>query len=134
MDYNKMFNDFIKNSGYDFSGFTDNNSNNDEKHLPLFLSAMADDFNTPNAFTVMYQLIKDINTCMRVPEKDFKVLQEYLNSLTVMLNILGLIPDVKPLLFNEKELLLKWREARKNKDFALADEIRQKITELGIKF
>ena len=53
----------------------------------------------------------------------------YLNSLTVMLNILGLIPDVKPLLFNEKELLLKWREARKNKDFALADEIRQKITE-----
>lgn len=111
-----------------------NDSNNDEKHLPLFLSAMADDFNTPNAFTVMYQLIKDINTCMRVPEKDFKVLQEYLNSLSVMLNILGLIPDVKPLLPNEKELLLKWREARKNKDFALADEIRQKITELGIKF
>lgn len=31
MDYNKMFNDFIKNSGYDFSGFTDNNSNNDEE-------------------------------------------------------------------------------------------------------
>jgi cysteinyl-tRNA synthetase len=62
------------------------------------------------------------------------VLQEYLNSLTVMLNILGLIPDVKPLLPNEKELLLQWREARKNKDFALADEIRQKITELGIKF
>ena len=29
MDYNKMFNDFIKNSGYDFSGFTDNNSSDD---------------------------------------------------------------------------------------------------------
>ena len=110
------------------------NKNTDTKYLPSFIETMADDFNTPNAFTVMYQLLKDVNTCMRTPNKDLKLLQEYLNSLDAMLNILGLIPDIKALNEEEKDLLLKWKEARANKNFELADELRQKIVELGIKF
>ena len=51
-----------------------------------------------------------------------------------MLEILGLIPEVEPLTNEGKELLLSWKEARSEKNFALADELRLKITELGIKF
>ena len=49
-----------------------------------------------------------------------------------MLDILWLVPSVKPLTEDEKELVLKWQDARNNKDFSLADELRNKIAEKGI--
>ncbi len=106
----------------------------EEKYLPEFLTNMADDFNTPNAFTVMYGLLKEINTSMRANPKNYELLAGFKGSLDVMLEILGLIPDVEPLTSEGKELLLAWRKARSEKNFTLADELRAKITELGIKF
>lgn len=105
----------------------------EEKYLSEFLENMADDFNTPNAFTVLYQLLKEINTSMRNSLKDYETLASYQASLDAMLNILGLIPDVVPLSFDERMLLLEWKLARNEKNFALADELRTKINELGIK-
>ena len=105
----------------------------DNKYLEEFLKNMADDFNTPNAFTVMYQLLKEINTAMRNPQKDYQVLKSYQQTLNAMLEILGLDPEVSPLNDEEKELVLAWRKARTDKNFALADELRIKINELGIK-
>ncbi|MBQ8292434.1 MAG: cysteine--tRNA ligase [Bacilli bacterium] len=106
----------------------------EEVFLPEFLNNMADDFNTPNAFTTMFKLLKEINTSMRTAVKDYQVLATYKNSLSAMLNILGMIPDVKPLNKEEKEILLAWKKARAEKNFELADELRAKITEMGIKF
>ncbi len=106
----------------------------DNKYLEEFLNNMADDFNTPNAFTTMYQLLKEINTSMRFSQKNYEIMASYKKTLDVMLQILGLIPCVKPLNNEEKELLLAWKEARNNKNFVLADELRGKINELGIKF
>ena len=51
-----------------------------------------------------------------------------------MLYVLGLNFNLKPLTKEEKELVEAWQEARKNKNFSLADELRVKITEKGIKF
>ena len=106
----------------------------EEKYLSEFITNMADDFNTPNAFTVMYGLLKDINTSMRANPKNYEVLSSLKASLDIMLDILGLIPDVEPLTAEGKELLIAWKNARSEKNFALADELRAKITELGIKF
>ncbi len=102
--------------------------------LEKFVADLADDFNTPNAFTVLYQLIKEINTANRMAVKDYSLLMSLKVTLDTMLEILGLIPDVKPLKENEKVLLLEWKKARAEKNFELADSLREKITELGIKF
>lgn len=106
----------------------------DNKYLEEFLNNMADDFNTPNAFTTMYQLLKEINTSMRSSQKNYEVMASYKKTLDAMLQILGLIPCVKPLNNEEKDLLLAWKQARNDKNFTLADELRAKINELGIKF
>ena len=49
---------------------------------------------------------------------------------TIML-VLGIIVDIKPLTLEEKQLVLDWQNARKEKNFALADELRDKISEMG---
>jgi hypothetical protein len=106
----------------------------EEKYLPDFLNSMADDFNTPNAFTALYGILKEINTSMRANPKNYDNLTSLKTSLDIMLNILGIIPDIEPLTEEGKELLIAWKKARTEKNFALADELRLKITELGIKF
>ena len=48
-----------------------------------------------------------------------------------MLYILGIKVDIKPLSIEEKEIVLSWQDARNNRDFEKADELRNKIYELG---
>ena len=93
---------------------------------------MGNDFNTPNAITVLYQVLKDINVILRQKEKDIDLLNKYLKTLDEMFYVLGLIPEFNKLKEDEKDLVQKWQKARSAKDFALADELRKAITEKGI--
>ena len=97
-----------------------------------FLAEMAQDFNTPNAITILYQVLKDVNIALRQREKDYALLNQYLATLDAMLFVLGLKVDVNPLTIEQKELVNKWNEARSNKDFTEADRLRALITEQGI--
>ncbi len=97
-----------------------------------FLAEMAQDFNTPNAITILYQVLKDVNIALRQREKDYALLNQYLVTLNAMLFVLGLKVDVKPLTIEQKELVNKWNAARSNKDFTEADRLRALITEQGI--
>lgn len=97
-----------------------------------FLAEMAQDFNTPNAITILYQVLKDVNIALRQREKDYALLNQYLVTLNAMLFVLGLHVDVKPLTIEQKELVNKWNAARSNKDFTEADRLRALITEQGI--
>ncbi len=101
--------------------------------LDNFVAELVNDFSTPNAMTVLYQHIKDINVLLRSKEKDNEKIASAFNTLKTMLDILGLVPDVKPLSSEEKEVVLAWQNARNNKDFEKADLLRQQIQELGIK-
>ena len=44
----------------------------------------------------------------------------------------GINVDIKPLTLEEKQLVLDWQNARKEKNFELADKYRAQITESGI--
>lgn len=101
--------------------------------LDNFVAELVNDFSTPNAMTVLYQHIKDINVLLRSKEKDNEKIASAFNTLKTMLDILGLVPDVKSLSSEEKEVVLAWQNARNNKDFEKADLLRQQIQELGIK-
>ena len=97
-----------------------------------FLNGMANNFNTSLAITALYDLMKTINKDLRNRATLQETLVEELKAFNDMLEILGLVPSVKPLTEEEKTLVLAWQNARSNKDFEKADKLRAQITEKGI--
>ena len=98
-----------------------------------FIEAMDDDLNTADALAVLFELARDINT--NVGAASSKALAnaaaEIFDELSGVLGIIKL--DNKSSLDKEvEELIEKRNEARKNKDWATADQIRDKLKEMKI--
>ena len=74
-----------------------------------------------------------MNADIRRNDIEISVLQDDFKTFADMLYILGIKVDIKELTKEEKEIVLSWQEARKNKDFETADILRNKINELGIR-
>lgn len=99
-------------------------------HKNNFIKAMDDDLNTADAISSVFELTRDINLRLSDSEAISKELIEYaLNIFNELTGVLGIVyKDEKVFLESEIELLIKEREeARKNKDFKTADEIRDKL-------
>ncbi|MBQ9549984.1 MAG: cysteine--tRNA ligase [Lachnospiraceae bacterium] len=98
-----------------------------------FDEAMDDDLNTADAVSVVFELVKFINTTADENSSKgyLKALKEELLSLS---DVLGLIVEEKEeLLDADIEALINERqEARKSKNFARADEIRDQLLKKGI--
>jgi len=99
-----------------------------------FNQEMADDFNTPNAITVLYEAIKEANKELRNPNADIKNLLILKNAIDVMFGVFGIEVDIHELNENEKSLIDRWQQARKNKDFITADRLREEIAARGVKW
>ena len=93
---------------------------------------ISNDFNFANGITCVYELNKEINKELR-SNVSLETLASLFKTLEKMLDVLGLVIDINPLTNDEKILVNKWNEARSNKNFELADTLRQEINELGIK-
>ncbi|MCI5629490.1 MAG: class I tRNA ligase family protein, partial [Clostridium sp.] len=98
-----------------------------------FIEAMDDDLNTADALSIVFELARFMNSNVNENStKEFakKVLDEF-NELTSVLNIVNKKQD--DMLDEEIEALIQKRtEAKKNRDFKLADEIRDELLEKGI--
>jgi cysteinyl-tRNA synthetase len=106
-----------------------------ESYKQRFCEVMDDDFNTPDAITVLFELVKDANQYMRNQVVSKTTLQTYVSTLEELLGVLGLEPAAgnDTLLDEEIERLIAERtEARKQKNFARADEIRTLLQQQGI--
>ena len=104
-----------------------------KEYAAKFDEAMDDDFNTADALAAVFELVKFINTNVREDSTAgfVKALREELLSLT---DICGLIVETKEeLLDSDVEALIAERQAaRKAKNFARADEIRNELLQKGI--
>ena len=104
-----------------------------EKRKQEFIDAMEDDLNTADALAAVFSLVREINTVISEGAKKdtVKACADIFDELT---GVLGLVYNRKTdSLEEEIEVLIQKRtEARKSKDFKTADEIRDKLKEMGI--
>ena len=104
-----------------------------QEYADSFERAMDDDFNTADAIAAVFELVKYINTTA-----DGTRTKEYLDSLYGRLqsltDVLGIIIEKKEEMLDEEieELIEKRQAARKEKNFALADQIRDQLLAKGI--
>jgi cysteinyl-tRNA synthetase len=108
--------------------------------------ALNDDFNTPVAISVIFEFVKAINSALDRPEGlSIKATEEAIAFFETYAGaVLGILKSRKELVNKEGQyegkildevmnVLLNLRaEARKNKDFALSDKIRDQLLDTGI--
>lgn len=98
-----------------------------------FIEEMDDDFNTANAITVLFDLAKSANLYLREDEVSKEVIDHYIKTFDELFGVLGLNPEEEEILDEEIERLIEERnEARKRRDFATADKIRDQLQKMNI--
>lgn len=116
------------------------NSENDEEvskffdeRRQQFIDAMQDDFNTADAVAAVFDLVRDINT--KVLDSSSKALiKAAADIFDELCGVLGLVYNRKKATLDEEveQLIAQRTQARKDKNWALADEIRDKLKEMKI--
>ncbi len=98
----------------------------------MFLNSMEDDMNTADAIAAIFDLVRDANIAIGNEEASTASLLSARSMIIRLCDILGLKATVKETIPHEIHDLVEQRtEAKKQKNFALADEIREHITALG---
>ena len=115
-----------------------------EHFIKEFESAMNDDFNTPKAVAAIFETVRIGNTVIAgKPDNETaeQLKEATLYIFNIVSKVLGImnhsakdwyISNLKVPLEEVESLIAKRAEARKNKDFALADSIRAELTEKGV--
>ena len=104
-----------------------------------FDAAMDDDFNTPEALVVLFELARELNKAKQDNSADAPVLASTLKSLGALLGLLEQAPetflrgtddtlDVAKI----EALIVQRNEARANKDWPAADAARDALTAMGV--
>lgn len=99
-----------------------------DKYREKFIEKMDDDFNTADGISVIFDLIKDINNNVSI-DSSSELCEGALNLIRELGSPLGILQktEEKSLEVEIQELIDKRQEARKNRDFALADKIRDDL-------
>ncbi|PEJ47401.1 cysteine--tRNA ligase [Bacillus sp. AFS002410] len=105
-----------------------------EDEKAVFVKVMDDDFNTANAISVLYQLVKITNQYLLETHTSTNVLNQLVATFDELSSVLGItLVKEEAMLDDEIEALIQKRtDARKNRDFALADQIRDQLKEMNI--
>lgn len=99
-----------------------------------FITAMDDDLNTADAISFIFELVRDLNTMSSDNSVSKQQLQAGADLFDELTGVLGLMYNRRKadeIPTEVLELAEQRKSARKEKNFALADEIRDKITALG---
>ena len=106
-----------------------------DKYRERFIEAMDDDLNTADAISVIFELAKFMNTNISdQSSKEFVQLNlDIFNELTGVLNIANKsVEEDDSLSQKVEDLIAKRAQAKKEKNFALSDQIRDELAAMGI--
>ena len=126
-------------------GSGDDDDNKEASYYQRFVEAMDDDFNTREAFSVMYDMVRELNTLVRDDNAQTQVrtqtLAAELKALGEILGILKANPaeflqgsaDTEAISSAEIDALVAERnQAKQDKQYQRSDEIRQQLAEQGV--
>lgn len=99
-----------------------------------FEVAMDDDFNTANAIAALFSLSTEANKYLNETNTNEEILKAFIHTLDELSNVLGIkLEEKEELLDEEIDALIEERQqARKNRDFKRADEIRDQLKDMNI--
>ena len=101
-------------------------------NMDNFINALADDLNTANALSELYNVVKETNQLLRTRPVDYDKLLNNFKTLTDMFYCLGLDIKYVTLSDEDKSLYKEYNLSKENKDFAKSDELRKILIEKGI--
>ena len=116
------------------SGEADEELNNAVKEAAdSFIAHMDDDLNTADAITDIYNLVKAANTALASNKASEAALKSAMDKIVELTDVLGieLIVEEEEIPEEIMDLVNKRAEAKKAKDFALADSIRDELKAKG---
>ena len=98
-----------------------------------FEESMDDDFNTADAIAAVFEIVRVSNSTVN-ENSTLSYIKHILSVLSKLCDVLGIKTKRKEVILDEdiEKLILSRTEARKNKDFKRADEIRNELLEMGI--
>ncbi len=103
-----------------------------DKYKSYFIKSMEDDLNTADAIASLFEIVKFANTNFNENTPKFMIQYTY-EILIELSNILGILSRKEELLEEEiLKLIEKRTQARKDKNYKLADEIRDELNKKGI--
>jgi cysteinyl-tRNA synthetase len=99
-----------------------------------FADKMNDDFNTPDAITAVFDLVAEANLYLQQERVSASGLQLLIEQFLAFDLVLGILNQETDELLDEEieQLIVERTEARKSKNWARADEIRDLLTDKGI--
>ncbi|GIU26324.1 cysteine--tRNA ligase [Shewanella hafniensis] len=110
-----------------------------EEFIAKFKAAMDDDFNTPEAYSVLFDMVRDIN---RLKLTDMAQASALAVTLKQLADVLGLLSQEPEAFFQGggsddevaeiEALIVERNRARTEKDWAAADVARNRLNELGV--
>ncbi|MFC4803440.1 cysteine--tRNA ligase [Neobacillus sp. GCM10023253] len=103
------------------------------RHRDEFIEAMDDDFNTAKAISVLFELSKLANYYLMEKNTAAEVIDAFTAQFEELFAVLGLTFEQEELLDEEIDALIEQRiQARKDRNFQLADQIRDQLKEMNI--
>ena len=104
-----------------------------EELVQKFETAMDDDFNTADAISAIFEIVRLSNST--ISEASTKAYVSYVKeTMDKLCDVLGIITEKKEEILDSEveDLIAKRQQARKDKNFALADEFRGQLLDMGI--
>ncbi|MEI2666339.1 cysteine--tRNA ligase [Rossellomorea sp. LJF3] len=118
------------------TNLTDNNQEWLDKIDALkaqFITDMDDDFNTANAISILFELSRQANYYLMEKNTSTEVIDGFLHQFEDFFSVLGLTLQEAGMLDEEVEEMIEKRiQARKDRNFQLADEIRDTLKDMDI--
>lgn len=110
-----------------------------DKYSNNFIKEMNDDFNTPNAISVLLNWIKEANLYLKQKNTSIETLNIFISLIDEFLNVLGIelknnskVNNLDELSSWIKEMIAKRQEAKRNRDYEFADKIREELKDKNV--